>query len=106
MDRKSYEVTAKFKIDSAFQLTNRKFYLLGEIIDGEIHPGQLIDLKTIGIDKKIKIESIELGDKPNNGKPWNGIGIGTNELREEDKQYLKQQLFFHPILNIINPQLI
>ncbi|AZB11536.1 hypothetical protein EG344_23255 [Chryseobacterium sp. G0162] len=93
---------AKFKIDGAFQLTGRGFYLLGEIIEGEINPGQLIDLEALGLHKKIKIESIELGNKPaNSGKLWNGIGLGTNELTEEDKQYIKQQSSLHPIINII-----
>lgn len=101
-----HKLVAKFKIDSVFQLTNRSFYLLGEILDGEINPGQLIDLTATGLHKKIKIESIELVDKPNDGKPWNGIALGTNELTEEDKKYLKQQSFLHPIINIINPQLI
>lgn len=93
---------AQFKIDGAFQLTGRSFYLLGEIIEGEINPGQLMDLKTIGLHKKVKIESIELGDKPNNGKPWNGIGLATHELTEEDKEYIKQQASLHPVINIIS----
>lgn len=104
MNRKSYKITAKFKIEDVFQLTDRRFYLLGEIIEGEINPGQLMDLETIGLHKKIKIESIELGNKPNNGKPWNGIGLGTNELKEDDKLYLKQQSSLHPTINIITPQ--
>ncbi|WP_250254730.1 hypothetical protein [Chryseobacterium sp. Marseille-Q3244] len=97
-----HNLVAKFKIDSVFQLTNRSFYLLGEIVEGEINPGQLMDLEALGLHKKIKIESIELGNKPaNSGKLWNGIGLGTNELTEEDKQYIKQQSSLHPIINII-----
>lgn len=97
-----HNLVAKFKIDSAFQLTDRSFYFLGEIIEGEINPGQLMDLTTIGLHKKIKIESIELGNKPNNGNPWNGIGLGTNELTEDDKEYVKQQASLHPVINIIS----
>ncbi len=95
-----HDVTAKFKIDSVFQLTNRSFYLLGEIIEGEIHPGQLMDLTVVGLHKKITIGSIELADRMNNGKPWNGIGLGTNELTEEEKQHLKQKSFLNPIIHI------
>ena len=95
-----HDVTAKFKIDSVFQLTNRSFYLLGEIIEGEIHPGQLMDLTVLGLHKKITIGSIELADRMNNGKPWNGIGLGTNELTEEEKQHLKQKSFLNPIIHI------
>ncbi|MDR4892202.1 MULTISPECIES: hypothetical protein [unclassified Chryseobacterium] len=95
-----HDVTVKFKIDSVFQLTNRSFYLLGEIIEGEIHPGQLMDLTVVGLHKKITIGSIELADRMNNGKPWNGIGLGTHELTEEEKQHLKQKSFLNPIINI------
>jgi len=95
-----HDVTAKFKIASAFQLTNRSFYLLGEIIEGEINPGQLMDLTILGLHKKIKIRSIELADGMDNGKPWNRIGLGTNDLTEDEKQHLKQKSFFNPIINI------
>lgn len=95
-----HDVTAKFKISSAFQLTNRSFYLLGEIIEGEINPGQLMDLTILGLHKKIKIRSIELADGMDNEKPWNRIGLGTNDLTEDEKQHLKQKSFFNPIINI------
>ncbi|PRB03530.1 hypothetical protein CQ046_09130 [Chryseobacterium sp. MYb7] len=95
-----HDVTAKFKIASAFQLTNRSFYLLGEIIEGEINPGQLMDLTILGLHKKIKIGSIELADGMDNGKPWNRIGLGTNDLTEDEKQHLKQKSFLNPIINI------
>lgn len=98
-----HHVTAKFKIDSVFQLTGRGFYLLGEIIEGEVNPGQLIDLKVLGINNDIKIKSIELADKQSNGEPWNGIGLAINELTGEDMQHLKQICSLHPVINIINP---
>ncbi|CAI8785659.1 hypothetical protein [Chryseobacterium sp. IT-36CA2] len=95
-----HDVTAKFRIASAFQLTNRSFYLLGEIIEGEINPGQLMDLTILELHKKIKIGSIELADGMDNGKPWNRIGLGTNDLTEDEKQHLKQKSFLNPIINI------
>lgn len=99
-----HNLVAKFKIDSVFQLTNRSFYVAGEIVEGEITPGQLIDLTTIGLHKRIKIDSIELGSRPNNGKLWNGVALGTHELTEDDKLYLKQQSFSHTTINIIKTQ--
>lgn len=69
-----HDVTAKFKIAKAFQLTNRSFYLLGEIIEGEINPGQLMDLTILGLHKKIKIGSIELADGMDN--PGTGLALG------------------------------
>ena len=95
-----HDVTAKFKIASAFQLTNRSFYLLGEIIEREINPGQWMDLTILGLHKKIKIGSIELADGMDNGKPWNRIGLGTNDLTEDEKQHLKQKSFLNSIINI------
>ncbi|MDR6486521.1 hypothetical protein J2799_001006 [Chryseobacterium vietnamense] len=95
-----HDVTAKFKISSAFQLTNRSFYLLGEIIEEEINPGQLMDLTILGLHKKIKIGSIELADGMDNEKPWNRIGLGTNDLTGDEKQHLKQKSFLNPIINI------
>lgn len=95
-----HDITAKFKIASAFQLTNRSFYLLGEIIEGEINPGQLMDLTILGLHKKIKIGSIELADGMDNEKPSNRIGLGTNDLTEDEKQHLKQKSFINPIINI------
>lgn len=86
---------AQFKIDSVFKITNRSFYFLGEIVDGEINPGQLMDLAILGLNKKVKIESIEFADRLTNGKPWNGIGLGTNELTEEEQQFLKQKNPIH-----------
>lgn len=94
-------LVAQFKIDSVFKLTNRSFYFLGEIIDGEITPGQWMDLTKLGLHKKITIKSIEFADKLTNGKPWNGVGLGTNELTEEEQEFLKQKSSLHPIIPII-----
>lgn len=93
--------TAQFKLDNVFHLTGRGFYLLGEIIEGEINPGQLVDLKVLGINKDLKVASVELADKPYDGKPWNGVGLAINELTGEDIQHLKQQCLLHPVINII-----
>ncbi|WP_160140087.1 hypothetical protein [Chryseobacterium sp. c4a] len=90
-------LVAQFKIDSVFKITNRSFYFLGEIIDGEINPGQWMDLTKLGLNKKI---TIEFADKLTNGKPWNGVGLGTNELTEEEQEFLKQKSFLHPIIPI------
>ncbi|NIF05927.1 hypothetical protein F3J23_10790 [Chryseobacterium sp. Tr-659] len=90
-----------FRIDSVFKLTNRSFYFLGEIADGEINPGQLMDLAILGLDKKVRIESIEFADRLTNGKPWNGVDLGTNELTEGEQEFLKQKNPIHCIIPII-----
>lgn len=93
---------AKFKLKSSFQLTGRQFFLLGEITKGEIKQGQFMDLTMLGLNKKPKIEAIEFALKRQDGKTWEDIGLGTNELTEEDKQYLKDVGSFGTPFDIIN----
>ncbi len=93
---------AQFKLNSSFQLTGRQFFLLGEITKGEIKQGQFMDLTMLGLNKKPKIEVIEFALKGQDGKVWEGTGLGTNELTEEDKQYLKNVGSFGTQFDIIN----
>ena len=92
---------AQFKLKSSFQLTDRQFFLLGEITKGEIKEGQFMDLTMLGLNKKPKIEAIEFALKRQDGKVWEDIGLGTNELTEEDKQYLKNVGSFGTPFDII-----
>jgi hypothetical protein len=80
---------AQFKLENSFQITGRYFFLLGQITKGEIKQGQFMDLTMLGLNKKPKIEAIEFALKRQDGKIWEDIGLGTNELTEEDKKYLK-----------------
>jgi hypothetical protein len=85
-----YDLTvAQFKLDSSFQLTGRHFFFLGQITKGEIKTGQFMDLTMLGLNKRPKIEAIEFALKRQDGKVWEDIGLGTNDLTEEDKDYLK-----------------
>lgn len=84
-----YLTVAKFKINSTIQITERNFFLIGQITEGEIKEGQRIDLRILGLNKKIKIESIEFALKRQNEQSWEDIALGTNSLTEKDKQYLK-----------------
>lgn len=93
---------AQFKLNSSFQLTGRQFFLLGEIIKGEIKQGQFMDLTMLGLNKKPKIEAVEFALKRQDGKVWEDIGLGTNELTEEDKEYLKNVSSFGTPFDIIN----
>ena len=93
---------AQFKLNSSFQLTGRQFFLLGEITKGEIKQGQFMDLTMLGLNKKPKIEAIEFALKRQDVKVWEDIGLGTNELTEEDKQYLKNVGSFGTPFDIIN----
>ncbi|MBB4805066.1 hypothetical protein HNP38_000338 [Chryseobacterium defluvii] len=97
-------VVAQFKLNSCFQLTGRKFFILGEITEGEIKQGQYMDLTMLGLNKKPKIESIELAFKQQDGKAWEDIALVTNELTEEDMIYLKNIGSYRAIFNIVNEQ--
>jgi hypothetical protein len=79
---------AEFKLNSSVQVAGRPFFLLGQITRGEIKQGQFIDLTMLGLNKRPKIEIIEYGLKREDGKVWEDIGLGTNDLTEEDKAYL------------------
>ena len=92
---------AQFKLDSSFQLTGRHFFLLGQITKGKIEQGQFMDLTMLGLNKRPKIEAIEFTLKRQDGKDWEGIGLGTNDLTEDDKKYLKMLGSFGTPFDII-----
>jgi hypothetical protein len=94
-------VVAQFKLNNTFQIIGRQFFLIGEIIKGEIKEGQRIDLRILGLNKKPKIESIELALKRQDGKASEDIALGTNELTEEEKLYLKSINSFRELLDIV-----
>ncbi len=81
---------ADFKLNSSFQLTGRKFYLTGEIVKGQVEVGNFIDLTMVGLNCKPKIEAIEFALKRKNGTSTEDIALGTNELTEKQKEYLKK----------------
>ncbi len=93
---------AKFKLDCVFQITGRQFFLLGQIVQGEIKQGQFMDLTILGLNKKPKIYAIEFALKRQDGKVWEDIGLGTNDLTEKDKEYLKNISSFETPFDIIS----
>ena len=60
---------ATLKIKSAFQLTARQFFILGEI----------------------RIEAIEFALFHEDNKVWEDVGLGLSGLTEEEKEILKTQ---------------
>lgn len=92
---------AQFKLNHVLQITGRKFFLIGQIIEGEIKKGQRIDLRTLGINRKPKIEAIEFALYRQNKKAWEEIAVGTDILTEDEKQYLKK-IDFPKIIEIIS----
>ena len=92
---------AQFKLDSSFQLPGRYFYLLGQIINGNIKQGQFMDLTMLGLNKKTKIEAIEFARRNENGKTWEDIGLGTNELTEQEKELIGNKGSLGKLIDII-----
>nr|WP_315028025.1 hypothetical protein [uncultured Chryseobacterium sp.] len=80
---------AQFKLSYTHQITNRHFFLFGQIIKGEIKVGQKIDLTLLGLNKKPIIETIEFAFKHKDGQVWEDIALGTYVLTEMEKMYLK-----------------
>lgn len=92
---------AQFKLNGSFQVTGRQFFLLGQITKGEVSQGNFMDLTMLGLNKKPKIEAIEFALIRQNGKAWEDIGLGTNELNQEEKEYLKKAGSFGTPFDII-----
>lgn len=87
------------KINSAFQLTGRQFYVLGDIVSGEIRIGMIADFTGIGIEKSLVIETIEFARLSENGEVWEEVGLGFTGLTESEKELLKAKApFTTPIL--------
>ena len=93
---------AKFRLKSAFQLTGRHFFLLGQITDGQINKGDFMDLTMLGLNKKPKIEAIEFALKKENENVWEDVALGTDELNEDEKDYLKRLGTFGTPFDIIS----
>ncbi|KYH07495.1 hypothetical protein A1704_02135 [Chryseobacterium cucumeris] len=92
---------AHFKLNNTFQITGRNFFLIGKIEEGKIKEGQRIDLRILGLNKKPKIQSIELALTRHDGKAWEDIALGIDELTAEDKEYLKSIMPVRDPLDII-----
>jgi hypothetical protein len=93
-------IVARFKLEACFQLTNRSFFLCGEVITGEFVRGQFIDLTPVGLEKLVRIDEIEFIRKNKNGEVKEITALGIREFSEEEKEYLKQIHKFDTPLNI------
>lgn len=93
---------AQFKLESSFQLTGKYYFLLGQITKGQVIKGNFMDLTMLGLNKRPKIEAIEFALKKQDGKVWEDIALGTNDLTEEEKKYLKNIGSFGTPFDIID----
>lgn len=98
-----HEITvARFKLNNTYQLKEKQFFLLGTVMKGDIKKGQFIDLTMLGLNKRSKIETIEFALKRKDGKIWEDIALGTNELTEGEKEFIKNKGSFGTPFDIIN----
>lgn len=98
-----HEITvARFKLNNTYQLKEKQFFLLGTVMKGDIKKGQFIDLTMLGLNKRLKIETIEFALKRKDGKIWEDIALGTNELTEGEKEFIKNKGSFGTPFDIIN----
>ncbi|WP_312825803.1 hypothetical protein [Epilithonimonas sp.] len=82
-----YQITAKFRLSFSTKITNRRLFLTGEIIEGEISSNEnFVDLVFAGINKRAKIKSIESVRKIENNKPLNLITLQIDGIDEDEIQ--------------------
>jgi hypothetical protein len=84
------QVVATFQIASAFELTERQvFFVLGDILTGNIKIGMKADLTVLGLVIKPTIRALEFARQNDDGIVWEDIGLGFTDLSVEDKEFLK-----------------
>ncbi|BAU52330.1 hypothetical protein [Mucilaginibacter gotjawali] len=94
-------IAGKFMLYSSVSITRRGFFILGEITEGDARTGQFLDLTMLGLVRKPKINSIEYAIKDAAGQPTSYIGFGTDELDEEEMNYIREQGSFGTPLDIL-----
>jgi hypothetical protein len=94
------QVVATFQIASAFQVTGRHFFIVGEILSGNIKTGMKADLTIIGLAKKPVITAMEYVLHRENGAAWEDIGLGFFDISEEDKLFLKSNSPFLTAISV------
>ncbi|MGV3610348.1 MAG: hypothetical protein ACO1N0_05340 [Fluviicola sp.] len=97
-------IVARFQLEACFQLTNRAFFLCGEILSGELRRGDFLDLTPTGIPKQIRIVEIEFIRKNKDGEVGEITGLGTYDLNEAEETHLKQIHKFREPLIILGKQ--
>lgn len=93
---------ATFKLNDAFSINKRGFFLIGEIKSGAIQIGNLIDLTPLNLNCKSKIQSIEFVLKKQDGKIWEDIALKIDTLTQTQKDYLTTLKIIDFQLDIIN----
>jgi translation elongation factor EF-Tu-like GTPase len=96
------KILARFKLEFAFSIIDRGFFLVGKLLEGEVRQGNYIDLTPIGLNCKPTIERIEFALKRQDGKAWEDFALGTRELTNEQQAYIKKVGSFALPFDILN----
>lgn len=94
------DLTTTFKINSAFQLTGRQFYIIGDILSGTVKIGMIADLTEIGIEKSVVIETVEFALFREGEEVGEEVGLGFSGLTEAEKEVLKTKAPFATAIRI------
>jgi hypothetical protein len=93
------KVIGTFQISSAFQLTGRGFYILGDLLSGKVRPNDRADLTVLGLAIKPKIIAVEYALHVNQEDRWEDTGLHIEDISELDKEHIKTKSpFVTPIL--------
>jgi hypothetical protein len=98
-------VAATFMAESAFAITNRGFYIAGDIVSGRIKIGMKLDLVPLHIPKQVEIIDFGMGRRGDDRTDM--VGLNLKGLTEEEQQFLRSGAPFKKICNVeskkINP---
>jgi hypothetical protein len=93
------QIVAAFQVINAFQVKERAFYLLGDLLSGKVKIGMKIDLTILGIGRKPLIEAIDFALHREENTSWEDIGLGISALDDSEKEYIKSHTpFAAPLL--------
>ena len=93
---------SNFKLRTAFQITNRPFFLVGELLTGSVQVGDQVDLSSLGIVGPREVEAVEFALRENDGVRGEDFALGIKDLSEEEKELIRQQESLITRLPIIN----
>lgn len=97
-----HTVVAQFVLDEAFQITGRPFFLMGQILEGRVDTNNYLDLRRIGINKKLIINAVEIATKRRNGTIESYIALGLSDLTDTEKEFILKKDFWIEPLDILN----
>ena len=86
---------AEFQILDSFKITKRGLVIMGDIVSGEIHAGDIIIFNDGEQNRQISIKSIEFVDKIKEGIAHIGLLLNyENDVQKElfSKMKLKRQI--------------